>query len=474
MLSTAEMFGTFCQCYCNIIDCTHQDVSPKIREQCKDLLLSDEQLREVMAKLLEAIKKGLGKNTHKDATVKCWTTYVQDLPNGKERGKFLALDLGGTNFRVLVIHLDESHFDMQSKIYAIPEDIMTGSGTKLFDHIAECMANFMSENDMKNERLPLGFTFSFPLEQIGLTKGILKTWTKGFSCSGVVGGDVVKMLEDAIRRRGDIEIEVCGILNDTTGTLMSCAWKNQNCRVGVIVGTGCNACYTEKVENVELYSGDKSKPLMVVNTEWGAFGEKGELDFMLTEFDKEMDQASINPGKQIFEKMISGMYMGELVRLILLKLTKDNILFGGKPSEALLTKWRFKTKYVSEIESEKKGVHTACRTVLQKLSLTHASDQDCINIRYVCECVSRRAAHLVSAGVATLLNRMNIPSVTVGVDGSVYRFHPFFHDLMMEKIAQLVNKNLKCSVMLSQDGSGLGGAIVAATVKCKVQNHRST
>lgn len=34
----------------------------------------------------------------------------------------------------------------------------------------------------------------------------------------------------------DVEIEVCGILNDTTGTLMSCAWKNRNCRVGVIVG----------------------------------------------------------------------------------------------------------------------------------------------------------------------------------------------------------------------------------------------
>lgn len=89
--------------------------------------------------------------------------------------------------------------------------------------------------------------------------------------------------------------------------------------------------------------------------------------------------------------------------------------------------------------SEKQGVHTACRTVLKKLNLDHASEQDCVNIRYVCECVSRRAAHLVSAGVATLLNKMKIPSVTVGVDGSVYRFHPFFHDLMMEKIAQLVN-----------------------------------
>lgn len=73
---------------------------------------------------------------------------------------------------------------------------------QLFDHIAECLANFMSENDVFTEKLPLGFTFSFPLEQVGLTKGILKTWTKGFSCSGVVGQDVVSHLEDAIQRRG--------------------------------------------------------------------------------------------------------------------------------------------------------------------------------------------------------------------------------------------------------------------------------
>lgn len=32
---------------------------------------------------------------------------------------------------------------MQSKIYAIPQSIMVGSGESLFDHIAECLANFM-------------------------------------------------------------------------------------------------------------------------------------------------------------------------------------------------------------------------------------------------------------------------------------------------------------------------------------------
>lgn len=34
----------------------------------------------------------------------------------------------------------------------------------------------------------------------------------------------------------DVQIKVCAILNDTTGTLMSCAWKNHNCKIGLIVG----------------------------------------------------------------------------------------------------------------------------------------------------------------------------------------------------------------------------------------------
>lgn len=56
----------------------------------------------------------------------------------------MALDLGGTNFRVLLIHLKgENDFEMQSKIYAIPLNIMLGSGIQLFEHIAECLAKFM-------------------------------------------------------------------------------------------------------------------------------------------------------------------------------------------------------------------------------------------------------------------------------------------------------------------------------------------
>lgn len=51
------------------------------------------------------------------------------------------------------------------------------------------------------QSLPLGFTFSFPCKQEGLTKATLVSWTKGFKCSGVEGQDVVRLLRDAVRRR---------------------------------------------------------------------------------------------------------------------------------------------------------------------------------------------------------------------------------------------------------------------------------
>ena len=53
-------------------------------------------------------------------------TYVRYLPSGKETGRFLALDLGGTNFRVLLVDIGEDKkFNMESKIFPIPNEVMT-------------------------------------------------------------------------------------------------------------------------------------------------------------------------------------------------------------------------------------------------------------------------------------------------------------------------------------------------------------
>lgn len=48
--------------------------------------------------------------------------------------------------------------------------------------------------------------------------------------------------------------------------------------------------------------------------------------------------------------MVSGMYMGELVRLILVKMAREGLLFEGRITPELLTKGKFETKYISAIE----------------------------------------------------------------------------------------------------------------------------
>ena len=53
----------------------------------------------------------------------------------------------------------------------------------------------MHEHNVDVEKLPLGFTFSFPCSQEGLTVARLTTWTKGFKCAGVEGNDVVSLLK---------------------------------------------------------------------------------------------------------------------------------------------------------------------------------------------------------------------------------------------------------------------------------------
>uniref|UniRef100_A0A7E5A1T4 Phosphotransferase n=1 Tax=Panagrellus redivivus TaxID=6233 RepID=A0A7E5A1T4_PANRE len=372
-----------------------------VQEACKPLELSDDNLRTIMDRMEKSYQKGLSKEGAPTAAVKMLPSFVRSVPNGSENGNFLALDLGGTNFRVLLIRIDNTECEMTSKIFRVPESIMRGSGTKLFDHIAECLAKFIEEHDLVNkEKLPLGFTFSFPCQQYGLTCAKLVNWTKGFKCSGVEGNDVVQMLREACHRRGDIDIDVVAVLNDTTGTMMACAFKENSCNIGVICGTGSNACYMERLDRIPKIEGecnpaeDGLPAEMCVNTEWGGFGDDGALSEFFTEFDKILDEATINKGHQLFEKMVSGMYLGEIVRIILEHLAREGHLFGGDV-DAIAQRGCFPTKFLSEIEG-------------------------------------------------------------------VYRFHPTFPAALDKKIDELLDENIEFQLMLSEDGSGRGAALVAA------------
>uniref|UniRef100_A0A8B9I1T8 hexokinase n=1 Tax=Astyanax mexicanus TaxID=7994 RepID=A0A8B9I1T8_ASTMX len=447
------------------------DQTRQIAETLAEFRLTQDQLLEVKKRMLTEIQTGLSKKTQDKATVKMLPTYVRSTPDGTENGDFLALDLGGTNFRVLLVKIRSGKrrtVEMHNKIYAIPIEVMQGTGEELFDHIVACISDFLDYMGMKNARLPLGFTFSFPCRQTSLDAGILVNWTKGFKATDCEGEDVVNLLREGIKRR-EVRNNVVAVVNDTVGTMMTCAYEEPTCEVGLIAGTGSNACYMEEMKNIETVDGDQGR--MCVNMEWGAFGDNGCLDDIRTQYDRAVDDLSLNPGKQRYEKMCSGMYLGEIVRNILIDLTKRGFLFRGQISETLKTRGIFETKFLSQIESDRLAL-LQVRSILQHLGLDSTCD-DSIIVKEVCGAVSRRAAQICGAGMAAVVDKirenrgLDHLDITVGVDGTLYKLHPHFSRIMHQTVKELAPK---CDVnfLLSEDGSGKGAALITA-VGCRLR-----
>ncbi|XP_032550052.1 hexokinase HKDC1 isoform X3 [Chiroxiphia lanceolata] len=446
-----------------------EDQIKKVDRYLYPLRLSDDVLLDVMARFQAEMVKGLGRDTNSTAAVKMLPSFVRSLPDGSEKGDFLAVDLGGSLFRahqVKVFDDGRQSSQLESKFYPTPKQVTQGNGAELFDYIADCLLDFMETKNLKHKKLPLGFTFSFPCKQTKLEEGVLLAWTKHFKVRGVQDTDVVTSLRKALQKHKDIDVDVLALVNDTVGTMMTCGYDDERCEVGVIIGTGTNACYMEEMRHIDLVEGDEGR--MCINTEWGAFGDDGALDDLRTEFDRELDLGSLNPGKQLFEKMIGSLYLGELVRLILLKMTKEGLLFNGKVSTALLTKGKIEMKHVSAMEKHKEGLSNT-KEILTELNL-FPSEEDCIAVQHVCTIVSFRSANLCAAALAAILTRLRENKkllrmrTTVGIDGGLYKTHPQYAKRLHKVVRRLVPT---CDVrfLLSLSGSGKGAAMVTAVAR---------
>ncbi|UCH22663.1 MAG: hypothetical protein JSU83_05425 [Deltaproteobacteria bacterium] len=103
------------------------------------------------------------------------------------------------------------------------------------------------------------------------------------------------------------------VINDTIATLFSGLSKSKvDGYIGLIVSTGTNMATFFDSKNIpkiaKISNWEGSIP---VNLESGNFNPPH-----LTEFDKELDIHSENPGVHRFEKVISGLYLGRIFKTI--------------------------------------------------------------------------------------------------------------------------------------------------------------
>ncbi|KAL8560166.1 hypothetical protein ACOMHN_021661 [Nucella lapillus] len=453
----------------------------KVAKVLKELVLKAENISKIMEIFTSQmdLANSADEAKRKQSDLLMENTHVRMLMDGTENGDYLGLDLGGTNFRVVMIKMTNGVAESTMDNYTIPTDVLHGEAAgvmtcssydninnNVFDFIASKIVEFFEKHNLtgRSDVLPLGFTFSFPSSQKALNSSILLTWTKNFKCPDGVGSDPVKLLEEALKRKQLADkIDVVAVMSDTTSTLLAGNYIDKKAHIGVILGTGSNAAFVEHLHNLEKWTGDSKDPKeVIVNVEWGAAGDNGCLDFYRTQYEQDVNKHSNHPGSFTFEKSFSGLYLGELVRLVLVKLTREGALFGGQLSPALDTLKALTTTHVTLIDSDEGSNSEKTWQVLREFvaSPGQLTEADVAIVREVAVLISQRAAYIVAAAIAALVNRTGLAEVTVAIDGSLYENHPKFHSAMMDILNSFCPK-AKVKLILVKDGSGLGAAFGA-------------
>ncbi|KAL4925463.1 hexokinase family protein [Aspergillus undulatus] len=394
-------------------------------------------------------------------------TPVSKLPSGLETGRYLAIDVGGTNLRVAFIELlgDTADPDMTStraserplkkaqtqrvkrtleKAWPIQEHLKMDKAEDLFAWIGDCIAEVVAESLSSDvtkgtvpEELEMGITFSFPIMQESLGEATLMPMGKGFAITSDL--NLRKILlsgyEKHTRRPDDEDepstkrrklfalpkLKISAITNDAVATLASLAYAvkslpNSRVAMGIIVGTGCNATipmklsalHEAKVKHVQRNDPDTSE--IIVNTEWTISGVLPPLVELgiVTKWDAELDAASARPGFQPFEYMTGGRYIGELIRLIFIDYLTNVAGVSKDALPAQLSKdYALTTSYISDNVARNLSDHGLADELTCSLPPpgdTWRWDTTSANVlRKVARTVQRRSAGLIAAAVVGLL-----------------------------------------------------------------------
>ncbi|KMK61402.1 glucokinase, putative [Aspergillus fumigatus Z5] len=370
--------------------------------------LSPEHVRRVTRHFVYQLTPGDGLANHR-----VWQlpSFVRSVPTGKEKGRFLAVDLGGSNCRICLVDLHgDCTFTVTQSKHSVPPAVMVNCSYRpLFDWLAQRIAGFLEAHRDPASHLPyrLGFTFSFTCEQTSLAGGRLIHWDKGWDIPDAVGRDPCVMLQEAIDELG-LPVVVTVLANDSVGTLLTRAYSSgqQVSTLGaVIVGTGTNAAYVEKLADVRrLGVKAREDEIMVMNTEWGCLDNKMEV-LPRTPFDDALDAASVDPGSQMFEKRVSGLYLGELLRLAIVQLLRIDV-FDMKAEEIskVFQPGGIDCPFLSGLALvDANDVDGSSRFIQDTLSVENVSQVDVQAIRLLASSIVRRAARLAGASLAAII-----------------------------------------------------------------------
>ncbi|ERT00490.1 hypothetical protein HMPREF1624_03863 [Sporothrix schenckii ATCC 58251] len=396
---------------------------------------SSDDIRVTADYLLQQLKSGL----RDDRLPFQHPSFVTAIPDGSEKGRFLSVDLGGTNCRISLVDLHgDGTFSIEQQKHTVPHHVRVNARHEpLFDWVATQIGEFLRARQAlgpdaaQKAALSLGFTFSFTCTQTSLAAGTLLHWDKGWDIPSALGRDPCAMLQAATDAQR-LPVHVAALANDSVGSLLTRAYTSSGPGVTtltcVIVGTGTNAAYVEKRQNVQRNHGADHRAdhraaqtaVVAMNTEWGCMDD-GMRVLPRTRFDDMVDAQSTDGGLQMLEKRVSGMYLGELLRLAAVELYGKGVFDLRVPDAdaPLFQKESIDASLLSGLASlegdDDACLATAIQLLADTLGAAGVSAADVCIFQRLSAAIVTRAARLIGAATGAIV----LQSGLLSTDGAI-------------------------------------------------------
>jgi hexokinase len=292
---------------------------------------------------------------------------------------------------------------------------------------------------------------------------------KGFRATeGILGQDLSELIMKPCRERVSVHhvnsptasltvhqnlpVHMDSVVNDSSATLLSCAYDDPATRFAVILGTGFNISVHLPISSLAAtkFKGYPQTWLdeathVLVNTECSMFGKNV---FPTTRWDDHLNETHVRPDFQPFEHMISGRYLGEIVRLIIVEAVRTAGLFSGEIPEKLSEPYTLDTGTIAAMDMDNSKHYTNAMALFQqKHPLSKPTTYNDIHfIRQVSQLVSHRAAAFLAVGIHALwalrietegLTPATTGKMSIGCNGSVIEKYPFFKELCQSHLDEL-------------------------------------
>ncbi|MBA0617038.1 hypothetical protein Godav_026515 [Gossypium davidsonii] len=474
-----------------------------LRKFSRDCSTPVPKLWQVANAMVSDMGASLSSSDEATSSLNMFVSYASPLPTGiNEKGMYYGVNLRQTKILMVCGRLQGKNqpiSDLYVDEVPIPSSVMIGTSQELYDYIAAELVKFVSAHPEKDDEAPanekkLGFTVSSGDDQSTAISGS-NIKLKNFAADTTGVKDLITGMNRALEKHG-LKLRVHALVSiftclhysinivykrhfrvdsdsrieqvdDIVGNLAGGRYYDKDCVAAITLGIGTNAAYVDTTQSAPRWHDSlPKKGEIVVCMEWGNFNT---CHLPITQYDTSLDAASSNPGHRIFEKMISGMYLGEIVRRVLVRMAQEASLFGQSVPPKLLIPYLLRSPDMAamhqDTSEDREVVHEKLKEIFGITNLTTMARE---LVAEVCDIATERGARLAGAGTVAIVKKLgriaNRRSVII-MEGGLYEHYRIFRNYLHSGVWEMLGNELSDNIVVehSHGGAGTGPLFLAAS-----------